>query len=185
MMRIITGSARGTHLVAPQGLETRPTSERAKMGIYNILQFDITGRRVLDLFAGSGQMGLEALSRGASEAVFADFGDEALRAVRANIQRTHMEARCRVVQGDYKKVLREMEGKAPFDLIFLDPPYKSGYLDSALILLKKYRLIGKGCYLVCETGGRVPEIPYGLAVLKTASWGKNHVTILKPEEEEA
>ncbi len=187
MMRIITGTARGTKLLSPEGQTTRPTSERAKMGIFNILQFDLDSRRVLDLFAGSGQMGLEALSRGAKEAVFSDYGEEAIKVVKANIQKTHMEDRSRVIRGDYKKILRDLEGKGQFDLIFLDPPYRSGYLDSALVLLKKYALIARGSFIVCETGGETPDLPWGIQIFKTASYGKNHITILTtidPEDKE-
>lgn len=184
MMRIITGSAGGTKLVTPEGLNTRPTSERAKQGVFNILQFEIEGRRVLDLFAGSGQMGLEALSRGGTDAVFVDSDPQALRCIRTNIEKTHVASRATVLEGDFHTALRSMSGQRPFDLIFLDPPYQSRHLTAALTLLLKYKLVAGGAYLVCETGGEIPEFPASLALVKSARYGSNHMTILKYREEE-
>lgn len=100
MMRIITGSARGTKLAAPEGMTTRPTAERAKEAVFSSLQFGIRGRTVLDLFAGSGQMGLEALSRGAAFAVFCDSSPEAVAVIKKNAEKTHLSDRCRIVGGD-------------------------------------------------------------------------------------
>lgn len=184
-MRIITGSARGTNLTAPEGLTTRPTSERAKMGVFNILQFEISGRRVLDLFAGSGQMGLEALSRGAAYAVFADINQDAMQCIQQNIVRTHMETRSRACLGDYKQILHSLNGTDPFDLIFLDPPYRANCLDNAVYLLYKNRLIANNAYIVCETDGIEVVPPPFLTIFKCAVYGKNHITILRMKEEHA
>ncbi len=183
MMRIITGTARGTRLDAPEGIHTRPTSERAKQGVFNILQFEIRGRRVLDLFAGSGQMGLEALSRGAASAVFADADPQAVKVLKSNIKKTHVEEKSTVFEGDYKTVLRTLSSQTPFDLIFLDPPYHSDMLSSALTLLRKYHLIAPHAYLICETDGTLPVFGEDLVLFKSAAYGKNHMYILKFKEE--
>lgn len=182
MMRIITGTARGTKLDTPEGLLTRPTSERAKQGVFNILQFEIAGRRVLDLFAGSGQMGLEALSRGAESAVFVDMDSSALKSIRNNIKKTHMESKALVYEGDAKAVLRSLSDQKPFDLIFLDPPYQTDLLSSALTLLFKYRLVAKNAYIVCETGEGAVTAPEFLILYKYAAYGKNHISIFKTKE---
>lgn len=179
MMRIITGSARGTKLVTPEGESTRPTAERTKQAVFNILQFELAGRRVLDLFAGSGQLGLEALSRGAAYAIFSDSAQDACRAIRTNIEKTHMEDRCRLLCGEYQFAIRTLRGSAPFDLIFLDPPYASGLLKRSLEQLMRAGLIAEGAYIVCESADKTPLLAEGLTVYRFGSYGKNVITILK------
>ena len=119
-MRVIAGAARGILLKTPEGLRTRPTAERVKEGLFSAIQFEIPGARVLDLFAGTGQLGIEALSRGAKSSVFVDAGSEACRLVRENLQRTGLTSQAQVVQADYLQFLARCQG--PFDIIFLDPP---------------------------------------------------------------
>lgn len=132
-MNIITGSARGTKLQTLEGEITRPTLQRAKEVIFSAIQFDIEGREVLDLFAGSGQMGLEALSRGAAHAVLVDRSSEAFAVIKANAQKTHLYKNCRIVESDYAEYLRGAKrGGAKFSLVFVDPPYGSGLLAPAL-----------------------------------------------------
>ena len=128
-MRVITGSARGRRLKEIQGLETRPTTDRVKEALFSVIQFDIEGRRVLDLFAGTGQLGIEALSRGADSAVFVEQRKDALQAVRENLETCGLSDRARVVSGDAMSYLKSGE---KFDLIFLDSPYASGLLEQAL-----------------------------------------------------
>ena len=120
-MRVITGSARGRRLKELEGMETRPTTDRVKEGLFNVLQFDIEGRRVLDLFAGTGQLGIECLSRGAAEAVFAERRPDALKLIRENLKVTELSDRARVVAGDSMEFLSTTKEK--FDIILLDPPY--------------------------------------------------------------
>ena len=183
-MRIITGTARATKLITPEGLHTRPTSERAKMGIFNILQFEIEGKHVLDLFAGSGQMALEALSRGASDALLCDCDENAVKCIDANIKKTHMEGKAKLISGDFKTVLRSISGKHSFDLVFLDPPYRTNHLESALILLVKHQLLAPGATIVCETDpSTVFQMPPSLSVSRTARYGTNTFTILTYEKE--
>ena len=128
-MRVITGTARGRRLKEPQGMDIRPTTDKVKESMFSILQFDIEGRRVLDLFGGTGQLGIEALSRGASEVVFVDKSAAALKLIRENLELCGLSDRARVRSGDSLAYLRSGER---FDLIFLDPPYDTGLLEQAL-----------------------------------------------------
>lgn len=125
-MRVITGIARGRRLKEPQGLETRPTTDRVKEGIFSSIQFEIEGRRVLDLFGGTGQMGIEALSRGAAHCTFVDLRKEAVGIIRENLKLTGLEGQATVVQGDALTFLTRCREK--YDVIFLDPPYASDLL---------------------------------------------------------
>ena len=123
-MRVITGTARGRKLREPSGMDIRPTTDVVKEAVFNIIQFDIEGRRVLDLFAGTGQLGIEALSRGAADCVFVDESREAVSIVKENLAKCRFTAK--VVQTDSIGYLR---GAGKFDMIFLDPPYDSDMLD--------------------------------------------------------
>ncbi len=118
-MRVITGIARGMRLKELPGLETRPTTDKVKESIFNIIQFDIEGRRVLDLFGGTGQLGIEALSRGADHCTFVDLRKEAAAVIRENLAHTRLEEHARVVQGDCMAFLTGAGER--FDLIFLGP----------------------------------------------------------------
>ena len=120
-MRVIAGSARRLLLKTVEGMETRPTTDRIKETLFNMLQNDLYGARFLDLFAGSGAIGIEALSRGAKEAVFVDKGDGQISCIRDNLKTTHLEERARVMSADVTEAIRKLdrEGKA-FDFIFMD-----------------------------------------------------------------
>ena len=185
MMRIITGSARGAKLQAPAGETTRPTAERTKEAIFSMLQNGIAERRVLDLFAGSGQMGLEALSRGAAHAVFVERDKAALAAVRANVAHTKLTDRAEIVSADAQSYLKAYRG-APFQLVFLDPPYDKGMLPACLSLLLAGEKLAAGAVLVCET--RDEDAVFGgdaalaarFTVLRRARYGIAHVTLLSP-----
>ena len=122
-MRIITGSARGAVLTTLEGEATRPTSSKVKEAIFSSIQFDLEGRRFLDLFAGSGQMGLEALSRGAEKAVMVDNSREAIEIMKANAQKTHLYQKTSILCMDFQQYIRSARGKIQFDIVFLDPPY--------------------------------------------------------------
>lgn len=126
-MRVIAGTARRLQLVTPKGMETRPTTDRIKETLFNILQNDLPGSRFLDLFAGSGGIGIEALSRGAAEAVFADNSKEALSCIRENLTRTHLADKAMVLGQDCVSAVRTLGAKKKqFDIIFMDPPYQLG-----------------------------------------------------------
>ncbi len=152
MMRIITGSARGVRLeTLPSDTVTRPTAERVKEAVFSSLQFELAGRRVLDLFGGSGQMGLEALSRGAASAMFVDASDQAIAVIRRNAEKTRLQDRCHYLISDYRNYLRKARGGVPFDLVFLDPPYAMHAIPDALERLLRGGLCAPGCLFVCES----------------------------------
>ena len=161
-MRVITGIARGRRLKELPGLETRPTTDKVKESVFNIVQFDIEGRRVLDLFAGTGQMGIEALSRGAAFCTFVDLRREAAAVVRENLAHTKLADSARVIQGDYLAFLTGCREK--FDLVFLDPPYGTGMLEKALETIAKIDIMTENGIIVCESAAEaaLPELegPY-------------------------
>lgn len=150
-MRIITGTARNTPLASLEGDETRPTSERVKEALFSMLQFELEGRHVLDLFAGSGQLGLEALSRGAAHAVFTDNSRGACDIIIENARRAKLFDKCRVSSADFESALRGNAGREKFDIVFIDPPYASGLVPRALELLLKGDLLAPRAVVVCET----------------------------------
>ena len=183
MMRIITGRARGIQLVTLEGDMTRPTSERAKMAIFSSLQFELEGRHVLDLFAGSGQMGLEAVSRGAAHAVLVDQSKDAVRIIRRNAEKTRLEEDCTVVCSDFSEFLRQRRGHDPFDLVFIDPPYGMHACRAAVEAILDNRLLKPHGILVLESGEPNPlgvdtPIAEKFEVVKTARYGVAYVTIL-------
>ncbi len=146
-MRVITGLARGCRLNTLPGEDTRPTTEKVKEGLFSAIQFEIEGRRVLDLFAGSGQLGIEALSRGAASCIFVDQNPAAIPIIRDNLRRARLEEHAQVVATDAVGYLRRP--KERFDLVFLDPPYASGLLEQVLPAVAPY--VNDGGLIVCET----------------------------------
>ncbi len=185
MMRIITGRARGIRLDTLEGENTRPTTERAKEAIFSRLQFEVEGRRVLDLFAGSGQMGLEAVSRGATHAVLVDQAKDAIAVIRKNAERTRLAEDCTVVCSDFAEFLRTRRGREPFDLVFIDPPYAMNACRAAVEALMENRLLAPHGIVVLESGEPDPlgvdtAIANRFDVLRTARYGRAYVTILTP-----
>ena len=132
-MRVITGKARGISLKTPSGMATRPTADRVKEALFSIIQFQIPGARVLDLFGGTGQLGIEALSRGACAAVFVDEREDACQLIRENLRRTNFQQSGTVLRSDYLAYLRRCREK--FDIIFLDPPYAEVFLENSLKMI--------------------------------------------------
>ena len=150
-MRIITGTARGTRLSSPEGEEiTRPTTEKVKEAVFSSIQFDIEGREVLDLFAGSGQMGLEALSRGAEKCTFVDNSREAIKFVTENAQKTKLYKKSNVLCMDFEKYAASASGKSSFDIVFIDPPYAKRLLPSSLKAISDSRLVTETSIIICE-----------------------------------
>ena len=145
-MRVITGSARGRRLKTPEGQDIRPTTDNVKESVFNILQFDIEGRRVLDLFAGTGQLGIECLSRGAREAVFIDRDRDAVKIVRENLKTCGFSAP--VLQQD---ALGYLNNCGKFDLIFVDPPYDAGLYGSVLEKINSVDILSDGGIILCES----------------------------------
>ena len=148
-MRVITGTARGRKLKELPGLDTRPTTDKVKESIFNIVQFDVEGRRVLDLFGGTGQMGIEALSRGATDAVFVDLSPAAAGIIRQNLTATGFTGAARVVQSDWRAFLSGCREK--FDLIFLDPPYRTPILENALETIAAIDILNQHGIIISES----------------------------------
>ena len=145
-MRVITGKARGVQLKTPEGLQTRPTTDRVKEAIFSIIHFDIPGAKVLDLCGGTGQLGIEALSRGAKSAVFVDAGDKPCALIKENLRRCKMEQEGRVVRADYLEYLNRCREK--FDIVLLDPPYAEVFLENALKKLIEIDILESGGIIV-------------------------------------
>ena len=189
-MRIITGSSKGTPLQTLEGEATRPTSERAKEAIFSALHFDMDGRRVLDLFAGSGQMGLEALSRGAADCMFIDAADEAMAVVKANAKRAGLFEKSRFLVSDYRNFIRKAGSRGDgYSLIILDPPYAMHAVGDCLERILKAGIALPGCLFVCEAGEEdmtagKPELDARFTELKRARYGAAFVRILQLRGEE-
>ena len=147
-MRVITGKARGVALKTPQGQLTRPTADRVKEALFSIIQFELPGKAVLDLFGGTGQLGIEALSRDASRAVFVDAQDSACRLIRENLKRTGLSDQAQVVKSDYLSYLQRC--RETFGLIFLDPPYAEVFLENALKCIAEIDILQSGGIIVTE-----------------------------------
>lgn len=184
-MRIITGKARGIKLNTLEGENTRPTSERAKEAIFSMIQFDIEGREVLDLFAGSGQMGLEAVSRGAASATFIDKSKDAARIISQNIEKTKLSSFCRLFNTDVNDFIRITRGKKKYDVVFIDPPYDLLLVAPTLKALLDGEMLKPTSIIVCESEEKdIFESDAALGekfeVLKRAKYGVAHITIVKP-----
>ncbi len=151
-MKIITGLAKGKRLLTLQGNDTRPTSERIKEAVFSSIQFDLEHRHVLDLFAGSGQMGLEALSRGAEDAMFVDASADAIAVVKKNAQATALFERGRYLISDWRNYIRKASGRCRFDLVFIDPPYAMQCCADAVDRLVGADMLLKGALVVLECG---------------------------------
>ena len=181
-MRVITGTARGTNLKAPDGLTTRPTADKVKQAVFNIIQYEIAGE-VLDLFAGSGQLGIEALSRGASHAVFVDAGKPAIAVIRENLKKTHLEDRAEVDCCDYMTYLANC--KKRFRIVFLDPPYAENYLENAIKRISEIDILAEGAIIVSERplGKPLDEDFPGLVRSKDYHYGKTTATLFRRERD--
>ena len=179
-MRVNTGSARGRKLEAPQGLETRPTSDMVKEAMFSIIQFEVEEAMVLDLFAGSGQLGIEALSRGAKFAVFVDASREAQEVIRANLQSTGLAQKSRVAAMDALGFLKSTGDR--FSIALLDPPYQKGLLDEALPLLAGK--MEEDGVILCESekNEALPTKAGAFSLYKEYRYGKKKITVYRKEE---
>jgi 16S rRNA (guanine966-N2)-methyltransferase len=176
-MRVITGSAKGRRLKELKGMEARPTTDRVKESIFNIVQFRVEGRRVLDLFAGTGQLGIEALSRGAKSATFLDMRPEAIRLVRENLVFCKLEGRAKVLLGDALGFLGRTD--ETFDLIFLDPPYGSDLLKNSLEAIARFDILSDHGIILCESSVTelLPELPPPFREGRAYRYGKIKITV--------
>ncbi|MEE1293613.1 MAG: 16S rRNA (guanine(966)-N(2))-methyltransferase RsmD [Acutalibacteraceae bacterium] len=181
-MRVISGTARGMRLTTLEGLDVRPTTDKVKESLFNIIQFDIEGRRVLDLFAGSGQLGIEALSRGAEHATFVDRSPKSVSVVRKNLEHTKLVPLATVRQEESNTFL--LKTRDTFDLAFLDPPYGRGLIDAVLPELVEH--MSDYGIIVCETSRdeSLPETVGDFYAAKTYRYGKIQLTLYRRKEDE-
>ena len=180
-MRVIAGSARGITLKTPDGMQTRPTADRVKEAMFSIIHFDIPGARVLDLFGGTGQLGIEALSRGASCATFVDQSDKACRLIGENLRRTKFENAGKVVRGDYMEYLSRC--REQYDIIFLDPPYAEVFLENALKRITEIDILRSGGIIVAERplGKELPWDFEGFTRSKDYKYGQILLTLYRKD----
>lgn len=180
-MRIVAGEARSRAILAPEGRDTRPTLDRVRENLFNILQWHCRGARVLDLFAGSGALALEALSRGAAEAVLADRDPRAVRVEKQNVETLGFSTRARVLQGDWQEILRRLSGEGQaFQLIFLDPPYAMDDLSSIMQALIQGGLTDAETLIVVEhQAGHPPFVGDGLELTDERKYGYAGIHIFR------
>ncbi len=180
-MRVITGKARGVQLKTPEGLQTRPTTDRVKEALFSIIHFDIPGARVLDLFGGTGQLGIEALSRGAKCAVFVDAAEKPCALIRENLKRCKLEQEGKVIRADYMDYLNRCREK--FDIVFLDPPYAEVFLENTLKKLTEIDILESGGIIVAERPVD-KELPWdfpGFTRSKDYRYGKTLITLYRKD----
>ena len=180
-MRVISGKAKGVVLKTPEGMQTRPTADRVKEALFSILQFEIPGTKVLDLFGGTGQLGIEAISRGATSAVFVDAGDAPCKLIKENLRRAKMEKEGRVVRSDYLQFLSQCH--ETFDIIFLDPPYAEVFLENAIKRISEIDILQSGGIIVAERPVEKPlnvEID-GFSRSKDYKYGKTLLTLYRKD----
>ena len=184
MMRIITGKAKGIKLKTLEGEATRPTAERVKEALFSMIQGELEGREVLDLFSGSGQLALEALSRGAAHAYLVDSSAAAIKVISENAEKTRLAADCTLIKDDYLSFIKKNRTRK-FDVIFLDPPYASGYYTVALHALRDNELLKSTTLIVCESdaedvfaGDLTLKEKY--ETVKQSRYGRTYITILLP-----
>ena len=172
-MRVISGTVRGKRLKEPSDYSIRPTTDMVKEALFNIIQFDIEGRRVLDLFAGTGQLGIECLSRGAASVTFVDRSKESVAIVKQNLKTCGFEAR--VVQTDSIGFLSRSD---KYDIILLDPPYATNLLDKALEIINSVDILSEGGIIVCESGREksMPDMNLPYFKRKEYNYGKVKLT---------
>ena len=190
-MRIITGEYRGRRLESPAGYDVRPTSDKVKEAVFNIIMNEVWDATCVDLFAGTGNLGLEALSRGAKKCYFGDNSRESINLIRNNVKMCRAEDKSVIIAGDYSKILGRINEKV--DIFFLDPPYKDGLYENCLEIIDSLDLLSEEGIIVAEHGVRdyVPETVGSLEIIKERKYGKIMVTIyakkseVHTEEEEA
>ncbi len=178
-MRVIAGTARSVPLLSREGLDTRPTTDRVKEAVFNIIQFELEGRQVLDLFSGSGQMAIEALSRGAAGAVLVDQSRDCLGIIRENLKKTRLGEKAELHCSDYMEYLNHC--KKRFDLVFLDPPYREKFLENALKRISEIDILKSGAIIVCERPAdkTLPDAWGPLHRVKDYRYGKTGITLYR------
>ncbi len=178
-MRVISGTARGRRLKELPGMDTRPTTDKVKESLFNIIQFDIEGRRALDLFGGTGQLGIEALSRGAARCTFVDMSRQAVAVIRENVKAVGFSEQSAVHQGDAVAFLTGCREK--FDLIFLDPPYQTQLLENCIQAVAKFDILSEHGIMVCESAleTQLPELNAPYEKGREYRYGKIKLTVYR------
>ncbi|MBP9988673.1 MAG: 16S rRNA (guanine(966)-N(2))-methyltransferase RsmD [Ruminococcus sp.] len=181
-MRVITGTARGRVLKTLEGEDVRPTTDRVKEAIFSIIQFEIEGRQVLDLFAGSGQLGIEALSRGAAYATFVDMSKDSVEVVKSNLLMTKLHKNSAVLQTEAVTFIKNNKDKR-FDIVFMDPPYSKDILQNTLPFVAE--IVNDGGVILCEHpyGEKLPEKAGKFSIYREYKYGKIGVTVYRNSEE--
>ena len=183
-MRIISGTSRGRKLATPRNHSLRPTSDRVKESIFNILQSEIEGKVVLDLFAGTGNLGIEALSRGAKKTIFVEKGRQALRLIQKNLTQFGLEGRFEILPRDANHAIGIlMERGECFDLILMDPPYEKGLIQKTLIKLNSNQIYHKDSILIIEHHRREP-LPHHMErwnLIRQRRMGDTVISFLTPQ----
>lgn len=179
-MRVISGSARGRKLIALSGLDTRPTTDRVKESVFNIIAPYLPAKKVLDLFAGSGALGIEALSRGSEQCVFVENSKDAMAVVSKNLELARVAERAEKFFGDAFSYIGRTN--ICFDIIFLDPPYNTGLLNRATELIAEKNLLSDDGIIVAESEfmGEEPVVN-GFEIVKRAKYGKTVIFVLKKD----
>lgn len=178
-MRVISGTARGRRLKELQGMDTRPTTDKVKESLFNIIQFDIEGRKILDLFGGTGQLGIEALSRGADHCTFVDQRRDAVSLIRENVKTCGFQVKSHVVQGDALSFLATCREK--YDVILLDPPYNTELLDESIKAIVKFDILREHGIMVCESASErvLPELNAPYEEGRSYRYGKIKLTVCR------
>ena len=178
-MRVIAGTARGRRLKELPGMDTRPTTDKVKESLFNIIQFDIEGRRVLDLFGGTGQLGIEALSRGAARCTFVDTNRQAAAIIRENLKMVGFDRLAEVHQTDAAAFLAGCRER--YGLIFLDPPYQSQLLENCIQTVAKFDILSEHGIMVCESAAekQLPELEAPYEKGREYRYGKIKLTVYR------
>lgn len=176
-MRVISGKFRGRKLVCPAGLDVRPTTDRVKENLFNLIQFQIFGSVVLDLFCGSGALGIEAISRGAKEVWFSDQSAKSIACLNENLRGAEFEGG--ILTSDFRAALERLSGKK-FDVIFLDPPYSKGLAERAIEIIVKSDMLSDAGVIVYEHLAAEPYVPAeGISAYDSRKYGQTELTLLK------
>lgn len=180
-MRVIAGSARSLKLKAPEGLDTRPTIDRIKESLFNMISNDLYDIDFLDIFSGSGGIGIEALSRGAKNAVFVDSSKESIDIINENLKFTRLLNKANVIKADVFDAISKLgKEKRKFDIIFMDPPYKNGLVEKALEALLSADILKKDGFIIAEQSADEPEISVeGFEILKIKNYNKIKMTFIE------
>ncbi len=181
-MRIIAGEKKGRTLIAPKGEDTRPTLERVKEAVFGIVQFELHGSTVLDLFAGSGALGIEALSRGADKCVFCDVSRSAIAVIKQNLEKVGYDSEATVLEMDFETALNRLKAAGEtFDVVFIDPPYAEGLYEKTLELLFDGGLLNESFTLIIEHDKRVEIQKRDGVNMKTKRYGDVRITVIRGE----